>query len=64
MLTAITAMLIGMINAGVKVSIVEMTVFPLFNIVAIFCLVVLLRNINEKSMLALSTIIRKRKSVS
>jgi chromate transport protein ChrA len=49
MLTAITAMIIGMKNAGVAVSTVEMTVFPLFNIVAIFCLIVLLRNINEKN---------------
>ena len=49
MLTAITAMLVGMINAGVEVSIVQMTVFPLFNLIAIFCLVVLLRNINEKN---------------
>lgn len=49
MLTALTAMIIGMINAGVEVSIVEMTIFPLFNIIAIFCLVVLLRNINEKN---------------
>lgn len=48
MLTAITAMLVGMINAGVEVSIVEMLVFPLFNLIAILCLVVLLRNINEK----------------
>ena len=47
MLTALTAMIIGMINAGVKVSIVEMTVFPMFNLIAVFCLVVLLRNINE-----------------
>lgn len=49
MLTAITAMLIGMIKAGVEVSVVEMTVFPLFNLIAVFCLVVLLRNINEKN---------------
>jgi hypothetical protein len=49
MLTAITAMLIGMKNAGVEVSIVEMLVFPLFNLIAIFCLVVLLKNMNEKN---------------
>lgn len=48
MLTALTAMIIGMVNAGVEVSIVEMSVFPLFNIIAIFCLAALLRNINEK----------------
>ena len=48
MLTALTAMIIGMIIVGVEVSIVEMTVFPAFNLVAIFCLAVLLRSINEK----------------
>jgi hypothetical protein len=48
MLTAITSMLIGMINAGIEVSSIEMVVFPLFNLIAIYCLVVLLRNINEK----------------
>lgn len=49
MLTAISAMLVGMINAGVEVSIVELTVFPLFNLIAVFCMVVLLKNINEKN---------------
>jgi hypothetical protein len=49
MLTAITAMLVGMKNAGVEVSFVEMIVFPLFNLIAIFCLIVLLRNMNEKN---------------
>jgi hypothetical protein len=35
LLTAITAMAIGMVCAGVKVSFVEMMLFPLFNLVAI-----------------------------
>lgn len=49
MLTALTAMIAGMIIAGVEVSIVEIFVFPAFNLIAIFCLVVLLRSINEKA---------------
>ena len=57
MLTAITAMLVGRMNAGVEVSIVELTVFPAINLIAIFCLVVMLRNINEKTMSVMNEII-------
>lgn len=48
LLTAITAMVIGMTFAGVKVSLVELTVFPLFNLIAICCLVLIMKNINEE----------------
>ncbi len=47
MLTAISAMVIRMSLAGVKVSFVEMTLFPLFNLVAIYCFVLILKNIEE-----------------
>jgi hypothetical protein len=47
LLTAITAMIIGMASAGVKVSFVEIMLFPLFDLIAIFCLVLIMKNINE-----------------
>ena len=46
--TAITAMIIGQAYAGVQMSFVEMTMFPIINLVIIFCLGLLLKNINEK----------------
>jgi hypothetical protein len=49
MLTAITAMIIGQILAGVEVGIVEMTIFPIINLIAIYCLVIVLRNVEEKT---------------
>ncbi|MDF2531013.1 MAG: hypothetical protein K0Q65_594, partial [Clostridia bacterium] len=49
MLTAITAMIIGQVLAGVHVGMVEMTVFPIVNLVAIFCLVIVLKNVEEKN---------------
>lgn len=48
MLTAITAMIIGQALAGIQMSFVEMTIFPLFNLVAIYAVYLLLKNINEK----------------
>jgi hypothetical protein len=51
MLTAITAMIIGMIMVGAEVSLVEIIVFPVYNLIAVFCLILLLRNINEKAFL-------------
>lgn len=48
MLTSITAMIIGMIYAGVEVSIVEIILFPLFMLVTIYCLVLILKNVDEK----------------
>ncbi|MFZ5643500.1 MAG: hypothetical protein ACOY46_07910 [Bacillota bacterium] len=47
MLTALTAMGIGAALEGVRMSIGEMAIFPLFNILAIYTVVVLLKNINE-----------------
>jgi hypothetical protein len=47
MLSAITAMLIGMMSAGVKLSIVEIAMFPLFNLIIIYCLFLIMKNIIE-----------------
>ena len=51
MLTAVTAMAIGMVLAGVKVDLAQMLLFmllfPLFNLVAIYCLVLIMKNIKE-----------------
>lgn len=47
MLTALTAMVIGQLLAGVKLSAVEIALFPLFNLVGIFCIILLLKNINK-----------------
>jgi hypothetical protein len=49
MLTAITAMIIGQVLAGVEVGIVEMIIFPIINLIAIYCLVIVLRNVEEKT---------------
>ncbi|MBA1334922.1 MAG: hypothetical protein HPY66_0543 [Firmicutes bacterium] len=48
MLTSITAMIIGQAYAGVPMSFVEMAMFPLFNLITIYCLVLILKNIDEK----------------
>ncbi|MDF2605997.1 MAG: hypothetical protein K0S34_187 [Bacillales bacterium] len=48
MLTAITAMIIGMINNGVKVSSNEIIAFSSFNIVILYCLFIILKNIIER----------------
>lgn len=45
--TALTAMIIGQAYAGVKMSIPEMTLFPLFNLMIIYCLVLIMKNIKE-----------------
>lgn len=49
MLTAITAMIIGQAIAGVQMNFVEMMIFPVFNVVAIYTVFLLIKNINEKS---------------
>lgn len=46
--TAITAMIIGMAFAGVKISFAEIIIFPSINLVIIYCLILLLKNIDEK----------------
>ncbi len=47
LLTAIIAMIIGMVKAGVKVSMVEMALFPVFDLIAISCLILMMKNIKE-----------------
>lgn len=46
LLTALTVMIIGQAYAGVQMSIVEMALFPLFNLLCIVSLVLILKNIN------------------
>lgn len=45
--TAITAMIIGMVYAGVQVSFMEIVMFPIINLIIIYCLVLILKNTNE-----------------
>jgi hypothetical protein len=47
LLTAIIAMIIGMVHAGVKVSVEEMTLFPLFDLVAVYWLIQIMKNVKE-----------------
>lgn len=47
MLTAITAMIIGMISAGEQVVMMEVVIFPLFNIITILAMFFLLKNVQE-----------------
>lgn len=47
MAAAITAMIIAMVYAGVEISIVEIIIFPLINLVIAYCLILILKNINE-----------------
>lgn len=47
LLTSITAMIIGMLRAGVSVSTVELIAFPAFNLGAIVCLYLVLSNVQE-----------------
>lgn len=49
--TAITAMIIGMVYAGVQISFVEIVMFPVISLVIIYCLILILRNINEKGII-------------
>lgn len=45
--TALTAMIIGQVIAGVRISAAEMLMFPIFNIVVIFCLYLIMKNMKE-----------------
>lgn len=47
MAAAITAMIIAMVYAGVQTSIAEIAIFPLINLVIVYCLVLILKNVNE-----------------
>lgn len=46
--TAVTAMVISLIQAGETVSYVEIVVFPIFNLVVIYCLYLMLSDLNKK----------------
>ncbi|WP_342479934.1 hypothetical protein NST07_18615 [Paenibacillus sp. FSL L8-0340] len=47
LLTSITAMIIGMLRAGVSVSTVELVAFPAFHLGVIVCLYLVLSNVQE-----------------
>jgi hypothetical protein len=49
LLTAITAMIVGQAYAGVPMSLVEVIIFLSFDLVSVYCLIVLMRNIDEKT---------------
>lgn len=56
MCTAITAMIISLLFAGINVSLFEVFLFPILNVITIYCLVLILKNINEKVELAVKII--------
>lgn len=47
MATAVTAMLVGQIMAGIKIGLAEILIFPIINIGIIYCMVLVLKNIKE-----------------
>jgi hypothetical protein len=47
MLTAITAMIIGQSLAGIKMSFVEMAIFPAANLIVIYLLILIMKNVKE-----------------
>ncbi|WP_318508964.1 hypothetical protein [Bacillus sp. T3] len=47
LLSALTAMIIGQAIAGVEMSAAEMTIFPVFNLLAIYTLFLIMKNIRE-----------------
>ena len=49
LLTAISAMLIGQIRAGIKVGPAETIIFPIFNVIPIYCLVLILKNVRGRT---------------
>lgn len=51
MLTALTAMIIGQIIAGVKIGIVEVVVFPVFNLIVIYSIILIMKNVKEPASL-------------
>jgi len=48
MATALTAMVIGQAKAGVPMSLIEIFIFPIFNVLAFYTAFLLLNNVNEK----------------
>ena len=51
MLTSLSAMIVNQAIAGVNMSIVEILMFPLFNILILFSLVILFKNIKSEAIL-------------
>ncbi|MGJ7921620.1 hypothetical protein [Neobacillus sp. LXY-4] len=47
LLSALTAMIIGQALSGIHMSAGEMIIFPLFNVISIFCLYLILKNLRE-----------------
>lgn len=48
LLTALTAMIIGQLLAGVEIGIAEIVTFPLFNIISLYSLMLILKNVDEQ----------------
>jgi hypothetical protein len=47
MLTAITAMIIGQIYSGININLGEVILFPIFNLIVIYFIILIIRNIDE-----------------
>lgn len=45
---ALSAMIFGQYLAGITMGIVEVIMFPLFSVIILFCMILLLTNIEEK----------------
>lgn len=45
---ALTAMIIGQYLAGVSMSILEIIIFPLFSLIIFYCMLLLIKNIDDK----------------
>lgn len=45
---ALTAMIIGQYLAGVAMSIIEITMFPILSLIIFYCMILLLKNIDDK----------------
>lgn len=50
LLSALTSMIIGQVMAGVDMSVAEMTIFPAFNLLAIYTFALIMKNIREPVM--------------
>lgn len=48
LLTALTAMVIGQIVAGIELGLGEIIMFPIFNLIAIYCLFLVLKNVKKE----------------
>ena len=49
LVTAIIAMIIGQIYSGVSVGLVQISMFPIFNLLLIYFVILIMRNIDEKT---------------